>query len=646
MISAGEGDDPIHPDRVSHAGAGPQKTPTVGRPPLRVGKVFTRHRAYEPIVEANARTAVMGEIGRRGSLGAPANGSSRVSGRTGGAVVRFPRTYLVVILVLMSSPSLAFAQFIAGNSSTVNFNSCARPQSGCPETCDLPTDGSAPRLVLRLTDAAELGDPGHEGRLHANLRAAARVANPLTCSLRLSAIHFGLQEDALGRAFADLSVTGRRAFAQFRGSLPQQASCDALPTQVPAAGCPGPATQSRPSDAELIAGCRRALERAYSVANFLRTGQSLQTNPAKEANRTSLGWIAVSGEDDQPHRPVNVPSSDFPQHDVTVVVPAPLAVQPNRPTVTVSSRFIIAQSLAPPPVVEKRVVIPTDRTERVFNPRFAQAEWTLRAEPPPRIEPNAEILIFVHGMDSRAEEATDLIKALFSRRVPSIPRNLVVIAVDLPSSGYADNLDYGVVSPLSAIGTPDGLVDFRATGETPLLDFIENFVVRFVDNLEDTVPGGVKGRIGAVIGGSLGGNISFRLGRRTDLPWLPAVVAWSPASIWNSKGEGANLIDHQVARRPWESADDRDSADPNDLGPARITRRRDFFQSWDVPILSIPRSPFSADSSGARAIGAVVEQLVAVQAVGGRDRASGAPRNLRPAFPELALAIGRGADAL
>ena len=190
---------------------------------------------------------------------------------------------------------------------------------------------------------------------------------------------------------------------------------------------------------------------------------------------------------------------------------------------TVSSRFIIAQSR--PPALAPQGTL-------------GGAGWTIRPEPSPRIEPNAEILIFVHGMDSRVEEATDLINALF-RKTAGSPRNLVVIAVDLPTSGYADNLNYDRVSPLTAIGTPAGPQDFRATGETPLLDFIENFVVGFVDALDRrlSVRGGIKNEVKAVIGGSLGGNISFRLGRRTDLQWLPAVVAWSPASIWKSKGE-------------------------------------------------------------------------------------------------------------
>ena len=42
------------------------------------------------------------------------------------------------------------------------------------------------------------------------------------------------------------------------------------------------------------------------------------------------------------------------------------------------------------------------------------SHWTLRPDAQPTIDPNAEILIFIHGMDSRAEEADDLTKALFT----------------------------------------------------------------------------------------------------------------------------------------------------------------------------------------------------------------------------------------
>ena len=42
---------------------------------------------------------------------------------------------------------------------------------------------------------------------------------------------------------------------------------------------------------------------------------------------------------------------------------------------------------------------------------------TLRPDAQPAIAPNAEILIFIHGMDSRAEEADDITKTLFGAMV-------------------------------------------------------------------------------------------------------------------------------------------------------------------------------------------------------------------------------------
>ena len=70
-----------------------------------------------------------------------------------------------------------------------------------------------------------------------------------------------------------------------------------------------------------------------------------------------------------------------------------------------------------------------------------------------------------------------------------------------PTSGYADNLDHLLISPLETVGTPKDLLgnpvtytlaaqsmiaapDFSFTGETPVLDFLENFVVAFVEKLD------------------------------------------------------------------------------------------------------------------------------------------------------------------
>jgi len=67
--------------------------------------------------------------------------------------------------------------------------------------------------------------------------------------------------------------------------------------------------------------------------------------------------------------------------------------------------------------------------------------------------------------------------------------------------------------------------------------------------------------------------MSFRLGRRLNLDWLPAVVVWSPASIWDSLGGGAEILSHMAPLYAWLNANDRKPGDPNDLGPDRLDQR-------------------------------------------------------------------------
>ncbi|HAF14662.1 MAG TPA: hypothetical protein DCK93_00840 [Blastocatellia bacterium] len=458
---------------------------------------------------------------------------------------------------------------VATNFSTVRFTSCPDPAGGCPETCDHPDNFSGgqraavvpyesvdgrqvplyyepsippnlldtpppPNQQINVPAAHNIGK--NEGRLRPDLRKAAADADPLK-SLRLAAYQFAAGDTVTGKAFADLSVTGHKAFATFSKALPKESFCQSLTGQRP----------PQLNENDVLNGCRTALDRAYRVANFLRTGQRGDT-PAEKTRKTNeriaLGWIAVSGEDDSPHRPVNVPSSDFPQYDIPVVVEAPLAARSNK-TVTVRTRYVIAQSQSA-------------------------------------------------GNGSTA-------------------KNLVVISLDLPTSGYSENLDYELVSPLAEIGNPKWtplpvpvvvpsellyavpglppvlppgfvippgtpLPDFQATGKTPLLDFIENFIVRFAETLDQKVP--IKNNIKAVMGGSLGGNMTFRLGRRPGVPWLPKFVVWSPASIWSSLGEGGDLFKHFGPRTAWESANKANKS-PGEGD------RAEFFGGWDKPIVPV-----------------------------------------------------------
>src|SRR6185295_4460552 len=188
----------------------------------------------------------------------------------------------------------------------------------------------------------------------------ARAADPVA-SLCQSAKAFARDDTVLGRAFADLSVTGRKSFTRFRQSPPGEGQIH---------GCTG--------NTRAIAS---ALDRAYNVANAVRFANS--------PDRRRLGWIAVSGEDDQPHRPVNVPAAEFPQFDLSVTVPVRgYNGLPARAPITLSTRYMIAY---PPPA---GLVKPPHDAGRHVPP-----------DPVPALPADAEVILFITGMDSRLEEA-------------------------------------------------------------------------------------------------------------------------------------------------------------------------------------------------------------------------------------------------
>lgn len=322
------------------------------------------------------------------------------------------------------------------------------------------------RLRRELRDVARRKDAGH-----ALCLAAQRFTTDRSGSATEPA------DAAWGNAFADLAVTGKAAFASFVELHPSEDRLRSLPD------CRGAAAPA----------LTRTLDRAYQVASALR-------GPHAAPARQALGWIAVSGEDDSPYLPVNVPSTPAPQFLTRVEV--------LRPHLAIHTRYAIAHARNPPAFPRPAAPLVDGGSRRVA------------ADPLPALAPDAEVLLFIHGMDSRIEESDDLTAALAARH----DRNWTVITVDLPTSGYADNLDHARISPLSAV----------ACHSTPLLDFLDDYLVAFVDQLDRDLHGQLEPRLRAVIGGSLGGNLAIRLGRRAGLPWLAATVAWSPASIWPS----------------------------------------------------------------------------------------------------------------
>jgi pimeloyl-ACP methyl ester carboxylesterase len=262
---------------------------------------------------------------------------------------------------------------------------------------------SATRLMQPANPGGSFIDGGTAGtyslRLMPALREVAQAKNPTMALARAALSYYGGDND-FGNAFADLAVTGREAYGAFvshqptDGEVAAQASAigastpgpdyanyNACVTKCPFTNCGGNTTGStigsgaeigsnsgpinKPiflkcinpncassclkqyphilptpvSSNDLIPYADKALARAYQVAWALRG-----PDPAQRYQlRNTLGWIAVSGEDDAPDRPVNVPSgipifgpdgktqvSSYPQYDAEFSM-CPTANSPNAP---------------------------------------------------------------------------------------------------------------------------------------------------------------------------------------------------------------------------------------------------------------------------------------------------------------------------
>lgn len=354
-----------------------------------------------------------------------------------------------------------------------------------------------------VVKGAEFPSNPNESRLITPLREAAQMRRSLTAGgpkvgdakgilLRAAEEFFwarnggqkglpsGTEKTAL--ALADLSVTGRLAYEDFRRVNPKDA--DLLPLLKQRL-----AKYSQATDPVLQAAIDAVLDRAYQVAWAL-----CGTVKQRQESRKKLGWIAVSGEDDPPHHPVNAPCAPHDQHDLKVTVKG----------IEMTLRYIIAKAQ---PEQDNGIWLPG------------------RALPPERmpvIPEDHHVILFIHGHSSRAEEALDLAGPLFSNAAER-GKKVAIIALDLPNCGYSSMFDHLRVAA----------EDQSQRHQSPLLDFLEETVIAFVNALDAKVH--VKDRIVSVIGGSLGGNLGLRLGKRSaDNKWLSRIVSWSAASVWNS----------------------------------------------------------------------------------------------------------------
>jgi pimeloyl-ACP methyl ester carboxylesterase len=353
---------------------------------------------------------------------------------------------------------------------------------------------------------------GSEGRLIQPLRDAARTRDPTEILARAaSEYHKASREPSdaekeekrqFAQALADLAATGRAAYEALQNGLDTTALRNATRQRLTAESVPA-------SNNEIQSAINKALDRVYAVAWALR-GPA----PQRPELREPVGWIAVSAEDDTPHRPVNMPDPPWEQYEIPVSAGG----------ITLATRFFLASAEEP--------------TIAQIAPQNRQ----LPPDPTPGIPADHEVLLFLHGHSSGAEEALDIIPRIHAEGLER-GKKYTVVSVDLPNNGYSETFDHTFIAPTSATTYPKLPTD-KGPIKVPVLDFIEDFAVEFAVKLR-SVTGFQTAKFAAWFGGSLGGNLGLRLGRR-DLsaePWLGhAIVAWSPASVWMPKAQ--HLIDY------------------------------------------------------------------------------------------------------
>jgi pimeloyl-ACP methyl ester carboxylesterase len=378
--------------------------------------------------------------------------------------------------------------------------------------------------------------PENDGRLADFLRALASTGDPKlilanAVSLKLnngiSRLLWDSQtlvdtspipvDDKLVTAVAQLGVTGRTSYENFvrwvpGGNGPQDTDLvQAVKGLFP---------NAKFDPAALQAAAHSVLDTAYTTLWAIRSN-----DPGWRAFRSSLGWIAVSGFDDTPHRPVNVPTAPYPQYDIDLDVPY---TDPSKAgTFSVTTRYMVASA--------HTFVGPIDPEKSSFIdplPNLLQAPIEpFSSTPAPRTIPKDlaiipagnKIIIYIHGGGSRAEEAVNMANWLIAEG-HAAGEEYTVISFDLPNSAYGTSFDVGRV------------VGSYNHQNLYILGFDQSFIIQFIETL-DLQLGNVKGRIAAVMGGSLGGNMSALMTDHYDQNhgYLNTIVAWSVTATSPSK---------------------------------------------------------------------------------------------------------------
>src|SRR5258708_7305526 len=272
---------------------------------------------------------------------------------------------------------------------------------------------------------------------------------------------FGSNAKIISTALADLAVSGRAALKSYLDAKPSENTLVQLIKQD--------ASYSSFSEASIRDAVRQVLLRASLVLRALR-GDTKYRTKMRGLNTilgsSGLGWVAVSGEDDPPHRPVNVPSAPFPQYSVKV------RMLSNNQESEVDTRFMIASNAGPgEPFFDYNLGFPVD--------------------PAPSLPSSGPVFLYVHGHMSSLEESLDLTKALLALApAPGFPKDsaITVIAMDLPGMGYSAILtpkkSRTIIDPTDPNGPIGALDKSQYPAGYPGLDFIETFIIEFVKMLD------------------------------------------------------------------------------------------------------------------------------------------------------------------
>lgn len=332
-----------------------------------------------------------------------------------------------------------------------------------------PMDCQAPTTDGRVTSALRTAAQDRDGN-----KILQRVAGLVAGNY----INPGSTSQDLITAMTQLAVTGSSAYAAWQASPTLDLTAYLTQNGMPAAAA---ATASEQIMSDFNAA-RNAVRTPAAGSDETALRQSLKNN-----------WIAVSGEDDSRDYPVNVAIAPYPQYHFAVTVPTPHG--PNG-SIEVNIRYIVASS-----------------------------QTTNGSPANPSIPPGNEIVLFIHGEGSRAEEALDFIPALLSLGA-SAGRSFTVVALDQPSCGYSTMVPHLSVAPAPPTAGVSGVIDTSSFAGSPILDFVESAIVGFVEGV--LLPFGNP--ISAIVGGSLGGHMALRLAA-SQKDWVRNVIAWSPASV-------------------------------------------------------------------------------------------------------------------